>query len=356
MYFTLLDYVKERYLASLTAKFGGADGTERDSEKLLNLYWNRAELKKEFAGMRKQQFRLQDRMKQQEGATARLQQKLDHVEDLLADPDWVHNVVVFYQLRGLALKCQRKLEIFGEQLKQQREQKQHNSILVKWNERCAAERRAIEQQVLMRRDAVRQLEDQLQSERRRLMNMSGFLKVFRRRSVTVILENLANQVEAVRQDEIALTQNLVEIRDRKPPDNEGLDIPSKRSINLMILSFAQQLFLHFSDDDLATLAKEASEKSVGAINYGDRSACDQMLNRINKRLEIMEQVTDFAEVLRDRAKLLGQSAQFPKATDAVPVSGTVATVYAFDSNGLVREVDANILGENYWGIAKVLSR
>ena len=111
-----------------TAIFGNTEDKSQDSEKLLNLYWNRAELKKEFAGMRKEQFKLQDRIKQQKGATARLQQKLDYLEELLVDPQWVHNVMVFYQLRSLALRCERKLAKFAEQLKQQREQKQHNNV------------------------------------------------------------------------------------------------------------------------------------------------------------------------------------------------------------------------------------
>ena len=67
-------------MSSLTAIFGNSEEKSHDTEKLLQLYWNRAELKKEFAGMRKEQFRLQDRIKQQEGVAARLQQKLDHIE------------------------------------------------------------------------------------------------------------------------------------------------------------------------------------------------------------------------------------------------------------------------------------
>jgi hypothetical protein len=42
--------------------------------------------------------------------------------------------------------------------------------------------------------------------------------------------------------------------------------------------------------------------------------------------------------------------------DAVPVAGTVTTVFDIDSNGDVSRSEANLLGENYWGIAKVLSR
>ena len=66
-------------MTSLTAIFGSsadkADGGERESEKLLHLYWNRAELKKEFSRMRSEQFKLKDRIKEHEGTAARLQQK-----------------------------------------------------------------------------------------------------------------------------------------------------------------------------------------------------------------------------------------------------------------------------------------
>jgi hypothetical protein len=340
----------------LTAIFGNSDDKEQDSDKLLNLYWNRAELKKEFAGMRKEQFRLQDRIKQQEGATARLHQKLEHLEELLIDPQWVHNVVVFYQLRSLALRCERKLAKFAEELKQRREQKRHNSALVQWNESRNAEAKDIEQQILLARDSVQQLEDQLQSERHRLMNMSGFLKIFRRRSVTAILDNLAEQLDLVRQDELDLTQSFEKIRDRKPPGNEGLDIISKRSINLMILSFAQQLYVLFDDDSLAELVRESRVKSVGSVNYGSRTECGALLDRIHRHVESMEAASDFTDDLRKRAKLLGQCAEFQDDTDAVPIALSVSGLLRFDSNGIAHESDANVLGENYWAIATTFSR
>jgi len=306
--------------------------------------------------MRKEQFKLQDKIKQQEGVAARLQQKLDHLEELLVDPDWAHNVIVFYQLRGMALRCQQKLAKFAEQLKQQREQKQHNRLLVGWNEERTREARVFERQVTEKRATVQQLEDQMQAERRRLMSMSGFLKIFKRRSVTAVLANLGDQIEVAQQDEESLLHSIEEIQNRKPPDNEGLDIPTKRSINLMIIAFAQQLYLVVSDDELASMAKEASEKSVGAINYGTRHDCEQLLSRTDDGMDLMEQASDFAEVLQRRSKLIGEKALFRNDTDAVPTSGTVATLFDIDDNGLVKEKEVNILGENWWGISKILSR
>jgi hypothetical protein len=144
----------------LTAIFGNSEVKSQDSEKLMDLYWNRAELKKEFAGMRKEQFRLKDVIKQQEGAKARLQQKLDHLEDLLVDPQLAHNVIVFYQLRGLGRKCERKVSKFAEQLKTQREQKRHNSVLADWNAALQQEASGVKGQLVEKKDSVLQLEDQ----------------------------------------------------------------------------------------------------------------------------------------------------------------------------------------------------
>jgi hypothetical protein len=70
----------------------------------------------------------------------------------------------------------------------------------------------------------------------------------------------------------------------------------------------------------------------------------------------MEQSNDFASVLQKRAKLIGEKAVFRNETEAVPVAGSVATLFDVDAKGNVREAAVNILGGNYWGISKVLSR
>ncbi len=124
----------------------------------------------------------------------------------------------------------------------------------------------------------------------------------------------------------------------------------------MILSFVQQLYLHFEEDGLAAMAKEASEKSVGAVNYGTKYECNEIIERIEKRWDSMKSVTEFADVLQKRAKLIADNAVFRSNDDVVPTSGTVATVFSIDVNGVVRKKDANLLGDNYFGVAKVLSR
>jgi len=345
-------------VTSLTAIFGNSDEKpdEEQSEKLLQLYWNRAELKKDFAGLREEQHKLQERVKHHEGAAARVQQKLEHLERLLLDPEWVYNVIIYYQLRHLNMSCQGKLEKFAEQLKQQREQREHKQLLGNWNEDRSCEATAIENKIGEHRMQVQLLEDRLQSERHRLSTMSGLLKIFRRRSLTASLDDLAASIDAALHEEEALLLQYEEVQNREPPDTRGLNIPTKRLINFMILAFAQQLYLHYSEDGLAGMAKEAGDKSVGAINYGSKHDCDTIIERVQERVDSLEKATDFADILQQRAKLIAEKAIFRGDDDAVPVSGTVSTVYAITDTGVIKQKDANLLGENYWDLTNIVSR
>jgi hypothetical protein len=343
-------------LSSLTAIFGNSDEKSEDSEKLMELYWNRAELKKEFADMRKEQYRLKDLIKEHKGRTARVQQQLDHLESLLIDPDWVHNIAVFYQLRGLGKHCERKLARFAEQLKQQREQKTHDSVLDSWNEQRKEESRALEAQALDKRDQVQQLEDQLQFEQRRLTSMGAISRLFKGRSVMKLVDSLASRLETAVQEEQGLHDAIEEVMNREPPDHQGLDIAAKRSINLMILAFAQEIYSHFDEDGLARLVKESTEKSAGAINYGSRYECSQLLDRVQKSAERLKKSGDYADTLKRRAVLLGEKARFASNEDAVPAPGSMGSLFKIDERGLIREIELDITAQNYWNITRVFSR
>ena len=160
-------------MASRQAIFGIANEPVEENDKLVELFKNRAELKKEFAALGKEKYRLQQLIKEREGAIARVIQRLEHLESLLVDPEWVHSVVVFYQLRSLNRRCRGKLAKFAEQLKQQREDRLREGQLKAWRGKRDAEKGAIEKALATHREQLRLLEDQIQSERHRVESMSG---------------------------------------------------------------------------------------------------------------------------------------------------------------------------------------
>ena len=70
----------------------------------------------------------------------------------------------------------------------------------------------------------------------------------------------------------------------------------------------------------------------------------------------MENASDYVDILKRRAELIAEHAVFDSDDEAVPIAGTVATVFAINGSGAVTKSDANLVGDNYWGLADVLSR
>lgn len=342
-------------MAVLLANLFSSDETKpQDDDKLLHLYWNRAGLKKEFAAMRKGRFKLLEKMKQQEGAAARLQQKLDYLEDLLSDPAAVSNAVVFYQLKGISKHCHKKLAGFAEHLKQQQEKRLQRSLQASFAEGQKKQRQALGNRIAERQTKIKRFEDQIAALQVRVEEMAGFWHFMKRRAITANqgLIQAQHAEERVKLDE--LLRRRGEIDSAKPPPGEGMDIETKRSINLKILAFAQQLYLHFADHGIAEKAKNTTGKSAGAVNFGSPAECKALTESIQRRSKSLDGGANFAEILKRRVELLEKKALFRKDADTIPVAGTVAAVIDFGPDGEVIEIAASMLGDDYWNIASIL--
>ena len=343
-------------MTSLTGIFRTGHEPVEDTDKLVDLFRNRSELKKEFAALRSEKYRLEDRIKEQRAATERVEQKLNHLEGLLLDPEWVHNVVTFYQLRRLGAHFEARVARFAEQLKQQREKRIREQGLASWGSAKRRKAAQVESSLARHREELQRLEARLQGEQHKLETMGGFSKLLHGRDLAARIEERENALDEARGKEAALLEALEEIEKTAPPPHEGLDIAAKRSINFMILSFAQQLYIHYYEYNLASMAKEASDKSVGAVNYGGKRDCDEILESLQRRKAEVDGMQDSTETLQERAKHIARNAMFRSDEDAVPQPASVSTVYDIAPNGAISRIDANLLGENYFGIANALSR
>ncbi|NIQ93383.1 MAG: hypothetical protein GWN87_03625, partial [Desulfuromonadales bacterium] len=68
-----------------------------------------------------------------------------------------------------------------------------------------------------------------------------------------------------------------------------------------------------------------------------------------------ERLSDFADILQQRARLIGEKARFAGDDAAVPTAESVSTLYAISRGGKVSEQQVNLLGEDYWNLSEVLS-
>ena len=95
-------------------------------------------------GMGDEVQRLKDRVKQQEGATARVQEMLQGLEGRLSQPESAYAALVFYQLRELWSLGARLLTQFATELAQQQEERERRAFLAEFNRRQFDRRQGID--------------------------------------------------------------------------------------------------------------------------------------------------------------------------------------------------------------------
>ncbi len=104
-----------------------------DDHRVLTLFRNRAELKKAYGELQEEVYRLKDRIKQQEGATARVQEMLGSLESRLGLTETAYPALVFYQLRAMWQRGREILEQFTAELSAQQEERERRALFVEFN-------------------------------------------------------------------------------------------------------------------------------------------------------------------------------------------------------------------------------
>jgi len=111
---------------------GRADPLEQ--ERLLKLFWNRAELKKELQALDDQLHNLRNKLKQQENANTHLQQQLEQLEVLLGNPERGRDALVHFGLKSLWRACREQLEQFATDIKRQKQDRQRKQQLAEFQQ------------------------------------------------------------------------------------------------------------------------------------------------------------------------------------------------------------------------------
>src|SRR5580658_10835056 len=117
---------------------------DEEEDRILALFRNRAELKKAYGELQEEIYRLKDRIKQQEGATARVQEMLGSLESRLGLTETAYPALVFYQLRAMWQRGREILEQFTAELAAQQEERERRALFVEFNRTQFSRRQAAE--------------------------------------------------------------------------------------------------------------------------------------------------------------------------------------------------------------------
>jgi hypothetical protein len=331
-----------------------------DEERLMQLFQNRAGLKKAHADLKDEFHLLRDRLKQQEGATIRVQEQLDALGDLLGDPKTGFGALVFFQLRTLWKTCHQQLSTFAADLTRQQEAREVA--------RHKAESEAAKNVRLADVDRRLQLAaSEADSQRQRLAvaqnelgRLTAFWHYFKRRRHQKSLESLHRHVEIADAAVGELHSERSAIDHEATPDFPGISLAARRNINLAIISFAELLCEHVDAYGLAARAKEAVARRVHEMSFGTRADCEGYMQRLQKAQAGVANQKQVTAVLKARLDRLRATCEYRNNADTVPTADSLAPGGADADFGKTAKSPTaatwNVLAEDYWDLYTLLLR
>lgn len=328
--------------------------TPAEDERLLQLYWNRAALKKELVRLQKERHALQEKLKKQEAATERAQALLRELERHLGDPEVAVHALAYFQLRALwRLGCER-LHRFSAQLRKQQEDRERRRQQIEFDQAKQAKLADLDRALFEARSTVDLLEAQIKLVEARLRLVRGFWHYFRRRKLAEEIAREREQwnVAVARMND--LSKERAEVEAQTPPPFNGLSIDGKRAVNTATIAYAQQLVASLTEGGLALLARETNTKRVYDVRYGTPDECSRLMSLLRKHIAILQEEADDVHALKARTDALRAQVIYRSDADTVPLTDSIGTVPgpATPVSGLetIARTGINVLVDDYWDL------
>jgi hypothetical protein len=316
-----------------------------DDDRILHLFKNRAELKKAHSELQDEVQRLKDRIKQQEGVTARVQEMLQGLEARLATPESGYPALVFYQLRELWNLGRTLLMQCVSELATQLEERERRAFFAEYNRKQFAQRQGVEAnlreaelQAAAARDAVAHLEQQLQ-------RLQRFWHYFKRRNVRQRLQAATLQ-SMLRAQDLEAARAARDALDAEPtPEFGGLSIDARRAINMAAIAYGQVLYERLSRTALMEMARDAAgRREPPRDDYGDRARCEATMVEIVRARGLLQQKNSVSAEVKQRSERLRDLAKYRNPEDTVPTADSLSS--AVDGT--------KVLADDLWEIFRVL--
>jgi hypothetical protein len=348
-----------RQLGFLKLNFRREDTAEED-HRVLALFRNRAELKKAYGELQEEIYRLKDRIKQQEGATQRVQEMLSALETRLGLSETAFPALVFYQLRRLWQTGHELLERFVAELAAQQDERERRQHLAEHNRRVFAKRQAAEQRLrgaqrLAAEEAVRLTE--LEGQRVRLRR---FWHYFKRRALEQTISQVRTAAAAADLSVVAAREAVEEVAREPVPEFPGLSLDARRAINIAAIAYGEVLCLRLARTQLVAQAREATRHREATDEYGSRAECEALMKQIERAEELLRARGSLTQEVRQRSERLKQVARYRAPTDAAPIAESLAfsegDALGGAPGGLAAARMPNVLAEDTWDLYRVLLR
>ncbi|MEO8315557.1 MAG: hypothetical protein ABI645_12280, partial [Pseudomonadota bacterium] len=312
-----------------------------DDARLLHLFRNRAEIKKALGSSQDELHRLKDRIKLQEGATARVREQLEHLEARLAVPMSGLHALLHYQLRDLWSTGHAQIATLVRELAQQREDRERRQFLADLNRQLFERQQSARAECTQAEHVAAEVRSRLGALQNALSSAQSWWQYFKRRELQHRI--VAMQVEARSADD-QLQQardQLVRIEEQGGARYPGLSLQARRVLNLSAIAIAQLLAQRVVPVLMERVsdAMGRSEPAIEGVN--DAGGCLALMQEIGRTKALITQNgAALGPEVRRLVDSLAAGAKYRLPADTTPTEESVEQV-----------LKANVLGQDLWSLS-----
>jgi len=338
----------------------GEPPVDEDHDRVMALFRNRAELKKAHGELQEEIYRLKDRIKQQEGATQRVQEMLQALEQRLGAQESGYPALVFYQLRNLWQLGRELIEQFVADLAKQIEERERRSHFAEHNRKQFSRRQTVDGDLRAAETELADANERLADLRAQRERLTKFWHYFKRRRLDERIA-AASATSAQADTRLAEARAAAEALDKEvAPDFAGLSLDARRAINVAAIAYAEVLCLRLVKTQIVSLAREATGRREVADEYGARQECEALMAEIARARALIQVRKDIAQEVKVRTERLKQIARYRSEKDTSPTPESIAfsegDVLAGETLGASAARMPNVLAEDTWDLFRVLLR
>jgi hypothetical protein len=323
-----------------------------EDSRVLNLFANRAALKKTLGDAQDEVHRLKDRIKLQEAATARVREQHEQLEQRLSAPLSGLHCLAHYQLRDLWSTGHAQIAALLRELAQQREDRERRQFLADLNrqlfERSQAARADCAHAEHVAADA-RARAGTLQSQ---LAGAQRWWQYFRRRELQRRMAAARTEVATAEDLLQQARARLVEIEEQGGAKYPGLSINARRMLNLTAIACAQVQAVRLAPPGLLARAVDAMSRSEPRIDGAGEPAAALALMRDIARAKagLVQNTVAIRPLVRRLADQLAASVKYHDPSDTLPADESVQlTLRASLARG--EQMTWDLLGQDLWSLS-----
>lgn len=327
----------------------------REDGRVLHLFHNRAQIKKSYGQAQDEIHRLRDRIKLQEGATARVKELLESLEARLGVPTSGLQALVHYQLRGLWSLAHSRIESLAGELASQREELERRTHIAEQNRLVFEMQQKLQRQLA---DAERNSADvrmKLAGVQQQLADNGAWWKYFPRRALLRRRHAMQAEQGATDVDLQAARQAVEELERAGSVEYPGLSLEARRAINRVAIAYAQLIATRLAPTQLIEPVSNAMRRSEPDYSATGGPPPMNVMTQIAAARGVVLACGSSAVEVKQLADRLREVAHYASEADTVPMVASLDPVLlAKDGPTGAGAARMNVLGADLWDLEKLL--